>query len=149
MNKTILITGTSSGIGKASALRFSNEGWNVIATMRSPEKETELTKRDNIFVTKLDVQQPDSIASAIESGIKKFGKIDVLLKNAGYGEFGIFESATEEQVRTQFEVNVFGVMNTIRIILPHFRERKEGMILNIRDVLLCPYFRYTRPPNLP
>jgi short-subunit dehydrogenase len=131
MNKTILITGTSSGIGKAAAKFFSAKGWNVIASMRHPKKEQELTKINNIYVTSLDVQQPETITSAIESGIEKFGKIDVLVNNAGYGEFGLFEAASEEQVITQFDVNVFGVMNTIRKILPHFREQKEGMIINI------------------
>ncbi len=131
MKKTILITGTSSGIGKATALKFANEGWNVVATMRSPEKETELTQRDNVLVTRLDVQHPETIAAAIEQGIAKFGRIDVLVNNAGYGEFGVFESTPEDQVRAQFEVNVFGVMNTIRALLPHLRERKAGMIVNI------------------
>ncbi len=131
MKKTILITGTSSGIGKATALRFAREGWNVIATMRSPEKETELTGLDNVLVTKLDVQQPETITAAIEAGIGKFGQLDVLVNNAGYGEFGVFESTPEEQVRTQFEVNLFGVMNTIRAVLPHMRQRRTGMIVNI------------------
>ncbi len=130
-SNTIIITGTSSGIGKAAALKFAREGWNVIATMRSPEKETQLTGLDNVLVTKLDVEKPGTVVSAIEQGIKKFGQIDVLVNNAGYGEFGIFETATEEQVRTQFEVNLFGVMNTIRALLPHLRERRSGMIVNI------------------
>jgi NAD(P)-dependent dehydrogenase (short-subunit alcohol dehydrogenase family) len=131
MSKTILITGTSSGIGKATAKYFSAKGWNVIATMRQPEKEQELINHDNIFVVKLDVQQPATITAAIQSGIDKFGGIDVLVNNAGYGEFGIFEATAKEQVTTQFGVNVFGVMDTIRSILPHFRERKAGMIINI------------------
>ncbi len=131
MKKTILITGTSSGIGKATVIKFAREGWNVVATMRSPERETELTRLDNVLVAKLDVQQPDTIAAAVAQGLEKFGRIDVLVNNAGYGEFGLFETATEEQVRTQFEVNLFGVMNTIRALLPHLRERREGMIVNI------------------
>ena len=131
MSKTILITGTSSGIGKTAAKHFASKGWNVIATMRSPEKEDELTRLENILLTSLDVQKPETIASAIEKGIEKFGKIDVLVNNAGYGEFGLFEASSPEQVHEQFDINVFGVMNTIRAILPHFRERKEGMIINI------------------
>jgi NAD(P)-dependent dehydrogenase (short-subunit alcohol dehydrogenase family) len=131
MSKTILITGASSGIGKASARLFSEKGWNVIATMRQPAKEQELTNSENILITQLDVQQPDTIASAIHAGIAKFGAIDVLVNNAGYGEFGIFESTPREQTLAQFEVNVFGVMDTIRAILPHFRERKAGSIINI------------------
>lgn len=72
MSKTILITGTSSGIGKAAANFFLAKGWNVIATMRQPENEQELSNQENILVTKLDVQQPASIASAIEKGIERF-----------------------------------------------------------------------------
>ncbi|HLF52623.1 SDR family oxidoreductase [Flavobacterium sp.] len=131
MNKTILITGTSSGIGKATAKLFATKGWNVIATMRSPENETELTKMNRVFVTQLDVLNPKSIRSAIQIGIEKFGKINAIVNNAGYGEFGIFEAIREDKVQTQFEINVFGVMNTIRTILPHFRENKGGMIINI------------------
>ncbi|WP_293304522.1 SDR family oxidoreductase [Pedobacter sp. UBA5917] len=131
MKKTILITGASSGIGKASAKHFAAQGWNVIATMRSPEKEQELINNENIFITQLDVQKQDTIQSAIQQGIEKFGSIDVLVNNAGYGEFGIFEATPEEQVRTQFDINVFGVMDTIRAILPHFRAKKSGMIINI------------------
>lgn len=131
MKKTILITGASSGIGKASAKHFAAQGWNVIATMRSPEKEQDLINDENIFITKLDVQKQETIQSAIQLGIEKFGSIDVLVNNAGYGEFGIFEATPEDQVRTQFDINVFGVMDTIRAILPHFRAKKSGMIINI------------------
>lgn len=125
MSKTVLITGSSSGIGKATAKFFAAKGWNVIATMRNPQEEKDM------FVIKLDVQKPETIVAAVKSGIEKFGSIDVLINNAGYGEFGIFETVSREQVNTQFEVNVTGVMDTIRTILPHFRERKAGTIINI------------------
>ncbi|HEV7737079.1 MAG TPA: SDR family oxidoreductase [Chlamydiales bacterium] len=131
MNKTILITGASSGIGRASAHKFAEEGWNVIATMRSPGKETRLTHLANVLVTKLIVEDEETIAHAIEEGIGKFGKIDAVINNAGYGQSGIFEAVSRERVRKQFEVNVFGVMNVIRALLPHFRAQKAGMILNI------------------
>jgi NAD(P)-dependent dehydrogenase (short-subunit alcohol dehydrogenase family) len=131
MSGTILITGSSSGIGRATANYFSAKGWNVIATMRSPEKERELIHQKNILVTKLDVQQPATIAEAVEKGIAKFGGIDVLINNAGYGEFGIFEATARENINMQFEINVFGIMDTIRTILPHFRERNAGTIINI------------------
>jgi short-subunit dehydrogenase len=131
MGKTILITGASSGIGKAVAIHFQEKGWNVIATMRSPEKETELVKLSNVFVTKLDVQDTNSITNAISAGIKKFGNIDLLVNNAGYGQYGVFEATSQEKIQKQFDVNVFGVMNVTRAILPHFRERKNGMILNV------------------
>jgi len=129
--KTILITGASSGIGKASAIKFASEGWNVIATMRSPEKEEELTNVNQVLVTRLDVQDKESIKLAIQQGIEQFGRIDAILNNAGYGVFGAFEPSTDEQVKTQFDINVFGVMDTIRYILPHFRENQSGTIINI------------------
>lgn len=131
MNKTVLITGASSGIGKATAKYFANNNWNVIATMRSPEKETELTQINNIFVIRLEVTDSDSIQQAIEKGIEKFGKIDAVINNAGYGQQGLFEATTPEKVRAQFEVNVFGVMNVTRAILPHFRSQNSGTIINI------------------
>jgi len=129
--KTILITGASSGIGKAAALKFATAGWNVIATMRSPEKEQELNLIDNIFIVKLDVQDNDSIQQAILLGIEKFGRIDTLINNAGYMVIGAFELATSEQISNQFDINVFGVMNTTRAILPHFRQNQAGTIINI------------------
>jgi NADP-dependent 3-hydroxy acid dehydrogenase YdfG len=129
--KTILITGASSGIGKAAAIKFAASGWNVIATMRSPEKEQELALLDHVFVTRLDVQDIESIKQAIESGIEKFGKIDTLLNNAGYMVIGAFELATDKQIHTQFDINVFGVMNTIQAILPHFRSNQAGTIINV------------------
>lgn len=131
MNKTILITGASSGIGKATAKLFSAKGWNVIATMRSPEKETELINDSNILVTRLEVNEPETIQNAIDKGIEKFGKIDALLNNAGYGTSGIFETMTDKTIRDQFDVNVFGVMNVTRAILPHFRKQQSGVIANI------------------
>ncbi|WP_078578486.1 SDR family oxidoreductase [Salipaludibacillus agaradhaerens] len=129
--KTILITGTSAGIGRATALHFAQKGWHVIATMRSPEKEKELTKIENIFVTELDVEMKESIDKAIEQGIKTFGNIDVIVNNAGYSAFGIFEAATEEQIQRQFDVNVFGLMRVTKAILPHFRKNHQGLIINI------------------
>jgi NAD(P)-dependent dehydrogenase (short-subunit alcohol dehydrogenase family) len=129
--KTILITGTSSGIGKETAKLFASKGWNVIATMRKPEQETELNQLENVLVTKLDVQKPATISTSIREGIDKFGKIDAIINNAGYGQLGVFEAVTPEKVMQQFDVNVFGIMNTIREILPHFRENKEGLIINI------------------
>jgi NAD(P)-dependent dehydrogenase (short-subunit alcohol dehydrogenase family) len=131
MNKTILITGSSSGIGKAAALKFAREGWNVIATMRSPELEQQLTALPNVLVTQLDVQNSASIQKAVQDGLDRFGQIDAVINNAGYGQNGVFEAITPEQIQKQFEVNVFGVMNVTRALLPHFRQRKAGLILNI------------------
>jgi len=130
MSKTIFITGASSGIGKETALYFAKNGWNVAATMRNPEKETELNLHKNIAIFKLDVMDPASIETAISSTIKDFGGIDVLFNNAGYALVGAFEAMSNEQIQRQFDTNVFGVMNVTRAILPYFREKKNGTIIN-------------------
>ncbi|MNJ39566.1 2-(R)-hydroxypropyl-CoM dehydrogenase [compost metagenome] len=129
--KTIFITGASTGLGKATAIHFAGQGWNVTATMRSPEKETELIKYNNVLVTRMDVQQPESIHRAISEAVERFGQIDVLINNAGYGAVGVFEAATEKQIHNQFDVNVFGLMRVTQALLPHFRANQKGMIVNI------------------
>lgn len=134
MRQTILITGASSGIGKDTAKFFQTKGWNVVATMRNPEKETELTGLENIFVTKLDVLDLDSINLAIINGIQKFGSIDVLLNNAGYGAYGPLESFPRENILRQFNTNVIGLLDVTRAILPHFRENKKGIIMNVSSM---------------
>ncbi|UUZ85490.1 SDR family oxidoreductase [Paenibacillus sp. P26] len=132
--KTIFITGASSGIGKAAANYFAEQGWNVVATMRSPEKETELTGRERVLVTRLDVEKKETIREAVAQGIERFGKIDVPLNNAGYAAFGVLEAATETQIQRQFGVNVYGVMHTIQEVLPHFRANREGRIINVSSI---------------
>ncbi|WNC14160.1 SDR family oxidoreductase [Brevibacillus brevis] len=132
--KTILITGASSGIGRAAAVHFQKQGWNVVATMRTPELETELNRLDNVLVTKLDVVEQATIQSAIQEGKERFGRIDVLLNNAGYAAIGAFEAATESQIARQFDVNVMGVFRTTQAILPHFRSNKTGTIINISSI---------------
>jgi NAD(P)-dependent dehydrogenase (short-subunit alcohol dehydrogenase family) len=132
--KTILITGTSSGIGRATVRHFSNNGWRVVATMRNPDKETEMQHWPNVVFKSLDVTNQESIDRAISTTIKEYGHIDVLVNNAGYGAVGIFEASTPEQIQRQFDTNVFGVMNVIRTIIPHFRERRAGTIINVSSV---------------
>ena len=131
MKKTILITGTSSGIGKETVKLFQSNGWNVVATMRNPENDTELSKLDHVLVTRLDVLDLDSIEKAVKAGIEKFGKIDVLLNNAGYGAFGPLEAFPREKIIRQFETNVIGLLDVTRALLPHFRQNKSGIIINI------------------
>lgn len=134
MKKTILITGTSSGIGKATAIHFQQKGWNVIATMRSPEKDTELKELENVLLEKLDVLDLESINQAIQNGIEKFGKIDALVNNAGYGAYGPLESFPRENIIKQFNTNVIGLMDVTKAIIPHFRANKDGVIVNISSI---------------
>jgi NADP-dependent 3-hydroxy acid dehydrogenase YdfG len=132
--KTILITGASSGIGKETAKLFHAKGWNVVATMRNPETETELEELENILVAKLDVVDPSSIDHAVKEGIARFGQIDVLLNNAGYGAYGVLESFSREQIISQFDTNVIGLLDVTRAVLPHFRANKSGIIINVSSI---------------
>jgi NADP-dependent 3-hydroxy acid dehydrogenase YdfG len=134
MKKTILITGASSGIGKATALYFQAQGWNVVATMRNPDTAVELKQLDQVLVVPMDVLDLDSIDQAINLGINHFGTIDVLLNNAGYGAYGPLESFKREQILRQFNTNVIGLLDVSRAILPHFRSFKKGMIINISSI---------------
>ncbi len=132
--KTVFITGASSGIGKASALYFQKKGWNVVATMRNPVVEKELKTLENVKVLKLDVTDKNSIQNAIDNAIAAFGAVDVLINNAGFGVTGPFEATTETQLRSQFEVNLFGLMNVTKAVLPYFREQQKGTIINISSL---------------
>jgi NAD(P)-dependent dehydrogenase (short-subunit alcohol dehydrogenase family) len=134
MNKTILITGTSSGIGRATAKHFHAKGWNVVATMRAPDDETELTTLERMLVTRLDVEDAKSIGWAVEAGLAKFGRIDALVNNAGYGAYGPLEATPLEKVRRQFDVNVLGLLATTQALLPHFRANRSGTIVNISSI---------------
>lgn len=131
MVKTVLITGASSGFGKEAAKLFQKNGWNVIATMRSPEKELELTQLENVLVVALDVLDIISIQNAVKVGVEKFGTIDALVNNAGYGLMGVFESASREQIAKQYAVNVFGLMDVTQAVLPYLRLNGSGIIINI------------------
>jgi len=131
MNKTVLITGSSTGIGRAAALLFAKNNWNVIATMRTPEAETELNKFENVLVTRLDLEDVSSIESSLKAAVERFGTLDLLVNNAAFGQYGVFEAITPEQIEKQFSVNVFGTMNVIRTILPQFRAQKQGAIINV------------------
>jgi NAD(P)-dependent dehydrogenase (short-subunit alcohol dehydrogenase family) len=132
--KTVVITGSSSGIGKATAKYFAAQGWKVAATMRAPEKETELNQLENVSLYALDVTDEASIENATQQILNDFGTVDVVLNNAGYAVMGTFESATPEQIKRQFDVNVFGVMNVTRAFLPHFRANGAGLFLNVSSM---------------
>lgn len=129
--KIVLITGSSSGIGKESVKLFQKKGWAVAATMRNPEKELELNKLKNVKCFKLDVTKPNTIEKSIKDAIACWGKIDLVINNAGYGTKGLFEASNLDRAKELFDVNIFGLMNVIWGILPHFRSNKRGSIINI------------------
>lgn len=131
---TILITGASAGIGKATALRFQSEGWNVIATMRDPAAGAELAALDNVLITRLDVTDSASIAAGVAEGIARFGRIDALLNNAGYGAYGPLEAFSIDRIRRQFDTNVIGLLEVTKAMLPHMRANRAGTIVNISSI---------------
>lgn len=133
--KTVLITGCSSGMGRAAAFLFQQNGWNVVATMRTPARETELNKLPNVICPALDVNDRASIESALARAMKEFGQIDVLVNNAGYGLMGAFETLSVEQIQRQFDTNVFGMMEVTRAVLPHFRQRNAGLLINVASMV--------------
>jgi NAD(P)-dependent dehydrogenase (short-subunit alcohol dehydrogenase family) len=124
--KTILITGCSSGFGLETARYFLDRGWKVIATMRTPREDV-LPRSDRLRTLALDVTDPRSIREAVEAA----GPIDVLVNNAGFGLRSIFEGTSMETVRSAFETNTLGAMAVTHAFLPQFRQRREGVIVNI------------------
>jgi len=134
MEKVVFITGASSGIGRETAKLFQAKNWKVAATMRSPEKEEDLQKIVDLRCLRLDVTDINSIKAAINETLERFGRIDAVVNNAGFAVVGPFEAATPEQIKKQFDTNVFGLMNVCREILPYFREQKRGFIVNIASV---------------
>ena len=132
--KTVLITGCSSGYGLETARHFHAQGWHVVATMRTPRTDL-LPRSERLRVLPLDVTQPESIAAALEAA----GPIDVLVNNAGLGLFGAFEATPMATVREIFETNTFGTMAMTQAVLPQFRLRKSGLVINVTStVTLAP-----------
>jgi NAD(P)-dependent dehydrogenase (short-subunit alcohol dehydrogenase family) len=124
--KTVLITGCSSGYGLQTARLFHQRGWNVVATMRTPREDV-LPRSDRLRVVALDITKPESIAAALEAS----GPIDVLVNNAGIGAMGAFEATPMVAARRIFETNTFGVMAMTQAVLPQFRARRSGVIVNV------------------
>jgi NAD(P)-dependent dehydrogenase (short-subunit alcohol dehydrogenase family) len=124
--KTVLITGCSSGYGLETARHFHSRGWHVVATMRTPREDI-LPRSERLRVLALDVTQAKSIAAALEAS----GPIDVLVNNAGVGMFGAFEVTPMATVRDVFETNTFGVMAMTQAVLPQFRARRSGVVVNV------------------
>ena len=131
---TIFITGASSGIGKATALHFQAQGWNVVASMRDPQAAAELGDLPHTLITRLDVTDSASIHSAMGEALARFGQTDVLLNNAGYGAYGALEAFPMARIRRQFDTNVLGLLEVTQAALPHMRMRRSGTIINVSSI---------------
>lgn len=134
MEKVVLITGASTGIGNETAKLFQTKNWKVAATMRSPEKAEDLQRIVDVECIRLDVTDQDSVRHGIQDALDKFGHIDAVVNNAGFAVVGPFEAASDEQIEQEFQTNVFGVMFVCREILPIFRAQKRGTIINVASM---------------
>jgi NAD(P)-dependent dehydrogenase (short-subunit alcohol dehydrogenase family) len=133
VERTIVITGSSSGIGRATALHFAARGWRVVATMRDVSRSP-FGNVPGISVVALDVTRPDSIAAAVKAVAGIAPRVDVLLNNAGYALRGVLEGYTREQIETQLRTNVIGLIDVIRAFLPGMRAQGAGTIVNIASM---------------
>lgn len=143
MKKTIVITGTSSGFGKAAVERFAGEGWNVVATVR---KEADLKVHAGIADVKtllLDVDDEGAAEAFARDAISAFGRVDALVNNAGYYQMGPVEASSMEQVHEQFQTNVFGLIALTKAFIPAFREQRSGVIVNLSSISADQGYPYT------
>jgi len=131
--KTVLITGCSSGIGRATAEAFLDEEWEVYATARNPADVETLGDRGCTIAT-LDVTEDDDVRRVVDRVIEEQGRIDCLVNNAGYAQFGPIEDVPVDAVHRQFDVNVYGAHRLTRAVLPHMRRRREGTVVNVSSV---------------
>ena len=131
--KTIFITGASTGLGRATAILFANNGWKVIATMRNPDKETELASVANITLLQLDVTNAQQVTDVAAKALA-MGDVDVVFNNAGYGLIGPLEGITDEQVTRQLNTNLLGVIRVTKEFIPAFRARKSGVFITTTSI---------------
>ncbi|NHN47245.1 SDR family oxidoreductase [Halostella sp. JP-L12] len=130
---TVLITGCSSGIGRATARAFDANGWDVYATAPDPANMTELAD-EGIEIAALDVTDDRSVETAVDDVLEQAGHVDVLVNNAGYGQIGPVEELPTDQLIEQFQVNTFGPHRVTRAVLPSMRERGDGTIINLSSI---------------
>jgi len=140
MEKVALVTGSSSGIGLETALALARDGYHTFASMRNTGKAEELehaAKKENlsIDVIELDVDKEESIVSAIKKVVADGGRLDVLVNNAGYGQFGCTEDVSVDDFRKQFETNFFSIVRIIQEVSPIMRKQNSGIIINISSVV--------------
>ena len=131
MAKTIFITGVSSGIGAATARLFAERGWNVVGTVRRPADAEPWQDRPNVRILTLDVTDPEAVAAAAGAAFSAYGRIDVVVNNAGYFQMGPLETSTMDQIRAQYETNVFGLIGVTKAFLPHLRAQGSGLFINV------------------
>lgn len=134
MKRVVIITGASRGFGELIAKKFQMENFQVIATMRNIDSSPSLKKLDNVDIKRLDVTVKSDIKNVVDYTIEKYGRIDVLINNAGYGAFGFLEEASNEEIKNQFDVNFFGLIDCIRGVVPQMRKQKSGKIINISSI---------------
>lgn len=133
--KVWFVTGASKGLGLTLVKRLLHEGYRVAATSRtSGVLNREVGTSDNFLPLQADVVDEESVKVAIASAIDKFGRIDVVVNNAGYEQLGTIEETTDDEARDNFNANVFGVLNVIRNVMPHYRKRKSGHVINISSI---------------
>ncbi len=135
MQKVVLITGTSTGIGRAAAQRFADAGWRVAATLRSPELETELGRLPGVSCFRLDVDSESSVREAFRQVLEAHGRIDVVVNNAGFGSVSVHEHSGDDTIRRQFETNVFGLMRVTREAIPIFRRQGGGTLVQVSSMV--------------
>ena len=135
-NKVWFITGCSTGFGRELAKEALSKGYNVVVTARKPEKVADIVAAypENALALALDVTVPQQIKEAVNAAIDRFGRIDVLVNNAGIGYFGAIEESEEEEVRRMFEINFFGLAHMTNAVLPYMRTQRSGHILNVASI---------------
>ncbi|TKJ86518.1 short-chain dehydrogenase/reductase [Pseudomonas koreensis] len=133
--RTWFITGASRGFGTLIAERALRAGDAVIATARNPQDITDrLGEQPNLLAVRLDVTREDEAHQAVAEGIKRFGRIDVLINNAGFGVLGAVEETSASETERLFATNVFGLLNVTRAVLPHMRAQRSGRVINISSI---------------
>jgi NAD(P)-dependent dehydrogenase (short-subunit alcohol dehydrogenase family) len=131
--KAIFITGSSSGLGRATAKLFASKGWKVIATMRDPRKEKELGNVSGVTLMSLDVTDPYEIEGVAEQVVAA-GGVDVVFNNAGYGLAGPLEGLTDDQILRMVNTNMLGAIRTTKAFIPHFRAKSAGLFINTTSI---------------
>ena len=137
MTKTWFITGCSKGFGRLITEEIlSNSKDNIVATARDPNSLADLKEKyqDRLLALKLDVTNESEVTTATQDAIKQFGKIDVLINNAGYGLGGVIEECSMDDIKAQYDTNVFGLLAVTKEIIPHMRENKSGTIINLSSI---------------